>query len=157
MTAYNALHGVPMSINKDMLTGLLRDEWKFNGVTVTDVGTAKYLVEEHKVCKDMPEALAMEIAAGVDVCCELGPETEAHFQEAWERGILQECDIDRAVRNQLILKFQLGLFDPPAELDYYKLECRKHRETSRRIAERSMVLLKNNGILPLQKATFSSE
>ena len=155
MTSYNSLHQVPMSVNKEMLQDILREKWKFDGVTVTDVGTAKYLVEEYKVCKDMPEALAMEIAAGVDVCCELAPEINTYFSEAYNRGILKENDIDRAVRNQLILKFQLGLFDSQDELDYYRLECREHREISRRIAERSIVLLKNNGILPLQKESFN--
>lgn len=154
MTSYNALHGIPMSVNKFMLNDKLRKEWEFDGVVVTDVGTAKYLVEEHKICKDMPEALAMEIAAGVDVCCELDPDINAHFAEAYNRGLLKESDINRAVRNQLILKFQLGMFDAPPELDYLRLECREHREMSRHIAERSIVLLKNNGVLPLQKNMY---
>ena len=155
MSAYNALNGTPMSVNASLLRGMLRRDWDFPGVVVTDVGTAHFLVECHKVCKDLPEALAMEISAGVDVCCELAAGLTKHFREAYDRGILRIEDIDRAVRNQLILKFQLGLLDRPAEEpDYSKVECKEHRKVSRKIAERGMVLLKNNGILPLDKKAF---
>ncbi|MBR2440279.1 MAG: glycoside hydrolase family 3 C-terminal domain-containing protein [Lentisphaeria bacterium] len=149
MTAYNAINGTPMSANKEIIQDMLRDEWGFDGVTVTDVGTAAFLVAAHKRCKDIPEALAMEISAGVDVCCEVDDQAHEHFREAYDRGLLKEEDIDRAVRNQLILKFQLGMFDSHELPDYTRLECREFREISRKISERSMVLLKNDGILPL--------
>ena len=149
MTAYNAINGTPMSINKPLIEDMLREEWGFDGVTVTDVGTAAFLVAAHKRCKDIPEALAMEINAGVDVCCEVDDQAHEHFREAYDRGLLKEKEIDRAVRNQLILKFQLGMFDSHELPDYTRLECREYREISRKISERSMVLLKNDGILPL--------
>ena len=156
MTSYNALHGVPMSVNSGMIGDVLREKWGFPGVVVTDVGTAAYLVSDHKICKDMPEALAMEFSAGVDVCCELDPRTNEYLLEAYQRGILKESDINRAVRNQLILKFQLGLFDLTERPDYSRLECREHRSVSRSIAEKSVVLLKNNGLLPLKKEQFKT-
>ena len=155
MTAYNALDGVPMSVNKALLGETLRRDWNFRGVVVSDVGTASYLVSSHKLCKDLPEALAMEVSAGVDVCCELDGALTAHFRTAYDRGILKIEDVERAVRNQLILKFQLGLFDRPAEEpDYFRLECRAHRNISRKISERGVVLLKNGGILPLDGKRF---
>ena len=155
MTAYNAINGTPMSLNKPVIQDMLRDEWGFDGVTVTDVGTAAFLVSAHKRCKDIPEALAMEISAGVDVCCEVDDQAHEHFREAWDRGLLKEEDINRAVRNQLILKFQLGMFDSHELPDYTRLECREFREISRKIGERSMVLLKNDGILPLDPEKIS--
>ena len=146
MTAYNALNGTPMSENSAMLKKLLREEWKFDGVVVTDVGTAENLVYAHKTCSNMPETFAREIANGVDVCCEI----REGIQDAWKQGLLKESDIDRAVRRQLVLKFRLGLINPPEKLpDYNRLECAEFRAVSRKIAERSMVLLKNNGLLPL--------
>ena len=150
MTSYNAIDEVPMAINREMLVDVIRREWNFQSVVVTDVATAANLVNEFKLCKDMPEALALQISAGVDVCCELGDQIPAYLREAYDRGLLKEEDIDRAVRNQLILKFQLGLLDPMPETDYSRLECKEHRAVSRKIAERSPVLLKNNGILPLK-------
>ena len=150
MASYNAVDGVPMAINRKMLFDVLRREWNFQSVVVTDVATAANLVNEFKICKDMPEALALQISAGVDVCSELGDHIPAYMREAYDRGLLKEDDINRAIRNQLILKFQLGLLDPLPETDYSRLECKEHRAISRRIAERSPVLLKNNGILPLK-------
>ncbi len=145
MTAYNALNGTPMSENTTVLNDVLRHEWGFQGVVVTDVGTANNLKKEHKTQPDMEHALASEINSGVDVCCEF-----ANALEAYRQGLIHKEDMDRAVRNQLILKFKLGLFDTPEILpDYSRLECAEHRAVSRAIAERSVVLLKNDGILPL--------
>lgn len=154
MTAYNALNGTPMSVNRTILGETVREQWGFSGVTVTDVGTAANLVNRFKICRDYPEALALEISSGVDVCCEMFEEVKQHFREAFRRGLLKTEDIDRAVRNQLTLKFQLGLFDPQELPDYARLECREHRELSRSIAERGMVLLKNDGLLPLRPGSF---
>ena len=153
MTSYNALNGIPMSINSGMLRAV-REQWDFTGVTVTDVGTAVNLVDHFKICRDYPEALALEISSGVDVCCELRENITSCFQEAYRRGLLKDADIDRAVRNQLVLKFQLGLFDQQELPDYSRLECRENRELSRSIAERGMVLLKNDGLLPLRPESY---
>ncbi len=151
MTAYNALNGIPVSENPVLLKQILREEWKFDGVVVTDVGTAENLVHAHRTCSSMAEAFARELASGVDVCCEM----KGRVQDAWEQGLLKEADIKQALRRQLTLKFRLGIFDPPEELpDYHRLECSEFRSASRKIAERSMVLLKNNGCLPLQAATL---
>lgn len=150
MTAYNALNGTPTSMSSALLRKLLREEWGFEGVVVTDVGTAENLVNAHKTCSDMAEAYALEVAAGVDVCCEL----RGNVLDAWNQGLLKEADVDNAVRRQLLLKFRLGLFDQPEELpNYNRLECAAFRSVSRKIAERSMVLLKNDGILPLDPKT----
>ena len=150
MTAYNAVHGTPVSINREMIHEMLRNEWGFEGVVITDLGTAENLVTQHKCCKDIPEALAAEINAGVDVSLEVDDQAFEHFREAYDRGLLKEPEIDRAVRNQLILKFQLGMFDHQELPDFTRLECREYRKISRDISERTMVLLKNDGILPLE-------
>ena len=156
MTAYNGVNGTPMSIDPALIRDLLREKWGFDGVTVTDVGTAKYLVTAHERCQDLPEALAREIASGVDVACERADDPMPDLREAVARGLLSEADIDRAVRHQLTLKFQLGIFDEQPLPDYAELECPAHRAVARKIAERSMVLLKNDGILPLDPKRYKS-
>ena len=156
MTAYNAVNGTPMSANEPVVRQMLRGEWQFNGVVVTDVGTAAWMVSARKTCQDIPEALALEISSGVDVCCEVDDEAQLHFRQAYDRGLLKDEDIDRAVANQLTLRFELGMFDSQELPDYSRLECREHRLVSRHIAERGVVLLKNDGILPL-KPDFSGK
>ena len=149
MTAYNAVNGTPMSVNRQMIGQKMQEDHHFTGVTVTDVGTAKYLVSGHQLCNDLAEAMAKEISAGVDVCSELDPRWEESMHDAYARGLLQMKDIDRAVRNQMILKIQLGILDEHPLPDYSLLECREHRDLAEKIAQRCAVLLKNDGILPL--------
>ena len=149
MTAYNAVNGTPMSVNRSMIGRKMQENHAFSGVTVTDVGTAKYLVSGHKICPDFGEAMALEIAAGVDVCSELNPEWKNALQSAYDRGLLKMEDIDRALRNQWTLKIHLGLLDDHPLPDYAALECREHRDLAEKIAASSAVLLKNDGILPL--------
>ena len=149
MTAYNKVNGIPMSVNKKFIGRNLQDNYNFTGVTVTDVGTAAFMVSGHKFCKDMPEALALEISSGVDVCCELTPGCEKFLREAYDRNLLDIADIDRAVRNQFTLKFQLGIMDENKLPDYSLLECKAHRDIAENIARKTPVLLKNDGILPL--------
>ena len=154
MSAYNAVNGVPASVNKLLLKDILREKWGFDGAVVTDVGTARFMHEARKTHSSLAQACAAEISNGVDVCCEwLDPEEFLPFLQS---GELKESDIDRAVRNQLILLKTLGILDaqkPPLP-DYHKLECAEHRRAARKIAERSMVLLKNDGILPLDSSDY---
>ena len=149
MTAYNKINGIPVSVNEKFIGRSLQDKYGFTGVTVTDVGTASFMVSGHKFCKDMPEALALQVASGVDVCCELTPKCEEFLKEAYDRGLLDIADIDRAVRNQFTLKFQLGIMDENELPDYSLLECKAHRDIAENIARKTPVLLKNDGILPL--------
>ena len=151
MSAYNAINGEPSSTNHRLLTDILRGEWGFDGAVVTDVGVMHNLVAHHKTQPDGPRAIKAELDAGVDV---VSDPLKDEVQEAYRRGLLSEADLDRAIRNQLRVKFRLGLFDtkprdvPPFE----SLACPKHRALALETARRSIVLLKNErGLLPLNR------
>lgn len=154
MSAYNALNGTPCSVNAGLLNGILRKEWGFIGAVVTDAGAGEALVREHKRFSDYPSAVAEELKNGVDVITDW----EEGVREAWKRGLIPESELDRAIRNQLRLKFRLGFFDPPAEAPSCDvIECDEHRALALEAARRSIILLKNaNGILPLDFSKLKS-
>ena len=154
MSAYNALNGTPCSVNAGLLNGILREEWGFRGAVVTDAGAGEALVREHKRFSNYPAAVAEELRSGVDVITDWA----VGVREAWKQGLIPEAELDRAVRNQLRLKFRLGFFDPPAEAPSCDvIECSEHRMLALEAARRSIVLLKNaNGILPLDFSRLKS-
>ena len=154
MSAYNAVNGTPCSVNSRLLNEILRDEWGFDGAVVTDAGAGEALVRDHKHCADYPAAIAEELGSGVDVVTDWA----AGVREAYERGLIAEADLDRALRNQLRVKFRLGLFDPPRDVPPCDvIECPEHRALALDAARRSIVLLKNDGnILPLDFAKLKS-
>lgn len=154
MSAYNAVNGTPCSANARLLCEILRNEWQFDGAVVTDAGAGSALVGEHQYSCDYPAAVAEELASGVDVATD---ESDG-AREAYERGLISETQLDRAIRNQLRVKFRLGLFDPPRDVPSCDvIECRAHRQAALDAARRSIVLLKNeNGILPLNPAGLNS-
>lgn len=153
MTAYNAYNGEPCSTNDYLINRILRNEWGFHGCVVTDAGAGEALYKEHKVVGDYAEALAKELSSGVDVIVDW----EEGAQRAWERGLISECELDRAVFNQLMVKFKLGFFDDPggvplADTPVDIIECKEHLEAAREATRESLVLLKNEEqVLPLKK------
>ncbi|MCX7795991.1 MAG: glycoside hydrolase family 3 C-terminal domain-containing protein [bacterium] len=153
MAAYNSLDGIPCSSNKWLLTDLLRKEWGFKGYVVSDYGSVIHLMTKHKVAKSKAEAAKLALEAGLDM--EL-PESEC-FEEIVglvKEGKLSEDVVNEAVRRVLRVKFWLGLFDNPfVDPEYAQkiCDCREHRELALKAARESMVLLKNEGILPLSK------
>lgn len=154
MSAYNAVNGTPCSVNSRLLNDILRDEWEFDGAAVTDAGAGSALVNEHRHAPDYPAAVAEELANGVDVVTD----GCSGAREAHERGLIPDGVLDRAVRNQLRVKFRLGLFDPPRDVPSCDvIECAAHRKLALDAARRSIVLLKNeNGVLPLDIAKLKS-
>ena len=154
MSAYNALNGTPCSVNAALLNGILRKEWGFDGAVVTDAGAGEALVREHKRFPDYPAAVAEELKSGADVITDWA----VGVRDAWKQGLISEPDLDRAVRNQLRLKFRMGFFDPPAEAPSCDvIECKAHRLLALEAARRSIVLLKNaNGLLPLNFSKLKS-
>ena len=156
MSAYNAINGDPASKNTRLLRDILRDEWGFDGVVVTDVGTGNFLCSDRKLTGSIAESCALEIASGVDVCCEWADREE--LAGLVKSGRLKESDVDRAIRNQLILRRKMGTLEPADDNlpDYRRLECAEHRRAARKIAERGMVLLKNDGILPLKPSDYKT-
>lgn len=155
MNSYSDVDGVPVAADHDLLTGTLRDRWGFTGTVVSDYWSIPFLQTMHRVAADLREAGALALSAGMDV--EL-PETSAYYElgAALEAGLLSTDDLDSAVRRVLAHKIELGLLDagwapdtPPDEVD---LDSPRNRDIARRVAERSVILLANSGVLPYQNA-----
>ena len=155
MNAYNDVDGVPVGASTEYLTELLRETWGFDGTVVADYFSVGFLQVMHRVAADRGEAAALALEAGIDV--EL-PTGDAYLEPLAERirsGRFDERFVDRAVLRVLAQKEELGLLDPqvyedepPAEVD---LDSARHRGLARRIAQESVVLLSNDGVLPLAK------
>jgi beta-glucosidase len=152
MTAYHELDGVPSTADHRLFTTLLRETWGFDGCVVSDYFAIRQLVDYHALVADGREAAAAAIGAGVDV--EL-PGTDCYGEPlaaAVASGAVEEQVLDRAVSRVLKSKFELGLFDRPFVDEAAVGEVvasPAHRVLARNVADKSMVLLKNDGILPL--------
>lgn len=151
MASYNEIDGIPSHVNQPLLQGVVRDNWGFNGVIVSDYFAINELNSRHHLYSTPAEATKAALLAGVDM--ELpDPDTFLHLTALVQAGQLDEAAIDTAVRRVLALKFRLGLFDNPyvdAKAANALVGAASERNFARQVAERSMVLLKNNGILPL--------
>ena len=152
MAAYNSLfNGLPAHANPWLLTEVLREEWGFGGIVVSDYGGVDGVAGAHKLAADLPEAAAMCLKAGLDIT--LANLDYKDIREAWDRGLLSEEDLDRAVLRLLTVKFSLGLFDEPfVDPDRADriVRCEEHKRIAAKAARESLVLLKNDGILPLR-------
>lgn len=151
MAAYVDLDGVPASAHEQLLTGILRDEWGFDGVVVSDYWSIAFLKTMHRVTDSVGQTGALALAAGVDV--EL-PDTLCYGKELADlvrSGVVDESLVDRAVRRLLRQKAELGLLDEgwTPEASEVDLDSPRNREIARELAEKSVVLLANNGVLPL--------
>ncbi|MBU7591284.1 beta-glucosidase BglX [Metabacillus halosaccharovorans] len=154
MSAFNDINGVPCTVNKYLLTELLRKQLGFNGFVVSDANSIAECVE-HGHSVDRKEASKNALFAGLDMDMSQGTYME-DLPDQVENGDIDEEVLDEAVRRVLRLKFSLGLFENPyrtnKQLEEKTLLAPEHVETAREIAKRSIVLLKNEGnILPLKK------
>jgi beta-glucosidase len=154
MTAFNTVDGIPATGNKWLMRDLLRDEWGFDGVLISDWGAVKEMIP-HGVAADEKEAAYKAIQAGVDIEM-MSPCYVNHLKELVENGSVDEKIIDEAVFRILRLKQKLGLFENPYRGADEKREqevilCEEHRRVARELAAKSCVLLKNEGVLPLQR------
>lgn len=152
MTAFNPIYGVPASGNQRIMRSLLRDEWEFEGVLISDYGAVKEMIP-HGVAKDEKEAAYKAIQAGVDIEM-MTPCYVNSLKYLVDNGVVQEAVIDEAVLRILQLKNRLGLFENPYRGADEKLEpevvlCEPHRQAVREAAVKSCVLLKNEAALPL--------
>ncbi|QIQ07317.1 beta-glucosidase family protein [Streptomyces liangshanensis] len=169
MHAYTDTDGVPCAADADLLTGLLRDTWGFTGTVVADYFGIAFLASLHGVAADAGEAAAAALTAGVDVELPTVKTFGAPLRDLVSSGQVPEAVVDRAVRRVLTQKEALGLLDPdwspvpsalahvdprvPGATDRLRgtvsLDRPEHRDISRRLAERSVILLSNQGALPL--------
>lgn len=154
MTSFNTVDGVPPSGNEWLMRDLLRDEWKYDGTVISDWGAVKELIP-HGVAADEREAAEKAIKAGVDIEMMTTCYTH-HLENLINEGVVSEELLDESVLKILILKEELGLFENPykgadEELEENLCLCEEHREAAREVATKSMVLLKNEKILPFSK------
>ena len=152
MTSYNSLDGIPTTANPELLTGVLRDEWGFNGFVVSDLESIDGLQTSHHVAASRQEAGELALKAGVDV--DLGAHCYAQLRESVEKGRISKAVLDRAVKRVLIRKFEAGLVDNPSVDETAAaglVRTPEHLEVAAQAAREGVVLLKNNGILPLKK------
>ena len=152
MSAFNDLNGVPATANEYTLTTVLRGEWGFQGFVVSDWNAIGELVV-HGIAADGAEAAREALMAGVDMDMQ-GDVYRKHLLQLVKEGIVPEERIDEAVRRILTAKFRLGLFENPyadPEKARRVVKCGEHLEFALEAARKSLVLVKNEGVLPLRK------
>ena len=168
MTSYNRVNGVPSSGNDMLLTTLLREEWGFDGVVVSDCGAVADMYINpmfgagsplgHFYAKDLEEASAMSLIAGTDISC--GPEHKRVLLKAVQDGLISEDIIDRAIIRALTTRFRMGLFDAPEKVAYNCLgqesaATDEMAALSVDMANDTIVLLKNDKkLLPIDKKAY---
>ncbi len=155
MLGYQSIDGVPVTANRWLLNDVLKLEWGFAGTLVTDWDNVGRMVWEQRVCADDVEAATVAVLAGNDLVMTT-PSFLGAAQEAVAQGKLEESEIDAAVRRILRLKFQLGLFEDPRSPDPHRqaavIGSPEHTALNLDVARRALVLLANDGTLPLPTA-----
>ncbi|MDW4573760.1 glycoside hydrolase family 3 N-terminal domain-containing protein [Microbacterium sp. M3] len=151
MNSYAEIDGVPVASNPELLTGVLREEWGFDGTVVADYFSVAFLHALHGVAADLGEAAVLALRAGIDIELPTGDAFVAPLRDRLEEHPEEVALVDRAVLRVLAQKEELGLLDadfrtPPTAVE---LDGPELRALARRAAEESLVLLSNDGVLPL--------
>ncbi|MGB7727356.1 MAG: glycoside hydrolase family 3 C-terminal domain-containing protein [Candidatus Acidiferrum sp.] len=162
MCAYNSVNGQPACVNEFLLQDQLRGKWNFQGYVVSDCAAIINIFRDHHFTKTQPEASALAIQRGVDNEClnysDIKDDRDyMPYLDAYKQGFLKESEIDTALIRLFTARIKLGMFDPPEMVPYSKIDEKElnspeHRELARTLANESMVLLKNDGTLPLKKS-----
>ena len=161
MCAYNAINGQPACANQNLLQDQLRGNWGFQGYVVSDCDAVRDIFTGHQYRVSQAQASAISLIRGMDnECFGGGPGLKDNsdykpFIDAVQEGYLPETAVDTAVVRLFTARIKLGMFDPPDTVPYTKinedeLDSQEHRALARKLADESMVLLKNDGILPLK-------
>ena len=163
MGSYNALNGTPNCANPFLLTDILRDKWGFGGFVVSDGGAIENIWRFHHYAATPEEAAAVAVKAGCNLFS--GAIVDGAYEQRdfevlglmLKKGLLTEQQIDGALARTLAARFELGLFDPPQDVPWSNVgidqnDTPEHRALALKVAEESVVLLKNNGVLPIHRS-----
>lgn len=150
MGAYNRVNGEPACGSKTLLKDILRGDWKFEGHVVSDCWAIKDFHQFHKITNTFEESAALAVSNGCDLNCGAA---YLHLPAAFNEGLVTEEIIDESVTRLIDTRIRLGMLEahpsPHDDVSYDVVECKEHIDTSVEVARRSMVLLKNEGTLPL--------
>lgn len=165
MCSYNAVNGQPACANQDLLQQTLRVNWDFQGYVVSDCQAVRNIYDGHHYTDTLPQAVAVAVERGMDNEClylgkgvkrnsDFAPYAETYV-EAVQKGYLKEAALNRALVRLFTARIKLGMFDPPSMVPYTKypaneLNSPAHQALALKLADESMVLLKNDGVLPLK-------
>ncbi len=165
MCAYNSINGQPACANEFLLQNQLRGKWGFRGYVVSDCEAVVNIFRDHHFTKTQAEASALAVRRGMDNECVdfIAKVHDDHdyrpYLDAYKQGILEERGIDAALIRLFTARMRLGMFDPPemvpySQIDEKELDSAEHRAMARALANEAMVLLKNDGTLPLRKGAL---
>jgi beta-glucosidase len=154
MGAYNAVYGLPACANPELLTDILRQRWGFTGYIVSDCGAINDIHANHHFLDSPEAAAAAAVKSGCDICC--GGDYNA-LLKAVQKGLVTEGEIDGALAYALTTRFRLGLFDPADKVPFAGIaisanDTPDHEAMALQAARESLVLLKNKGLLPLDRS-----
>ena len=157
MGAYNRVDGESASASWMLLNDILRKQWGFEGYVVSDCGAINDIYSSHKIVNTEEEAAALGIRRGCDLNC--GDVYQRALKKAVSQGLIGVKEIDLSVYRLMLARMKLGMFDPIELVDYAKIpfetnNSKAHNEKALKMAQKSMTLLKNNGILPLNKSSI---
>lgn len=154
MCAYNSIDEFPACTNKMLLKEHLRDAWGFKGFVVSDCGAIVDVNQGHKKTPDIMHSAALSLQAGTDLSCSIWAPGFNTLADAVHKGLVTEDLVTQAAERLYTARFQLGMFDPPGSsldrIPFSSVASDASRQSSRKAAEESIVLLKNNGVLPLK-------
>lgn len=160
MCAYNAINGEPACANSYLLQDQLRGKWGFQGYVVSDCDAVRDVAENHRYRPTQAQGAAISVIRGMDNECvtftsRFGEPVDKAYIDAVQEGYLPESTLDTALIRLFTARMKLGMFDPPDMVPYTKidekeLDSAEHRATALKLANESMVLLKNDGLLPLK-------
>jgi len=160
MCAYNAINGEPACANQYLLQDQLRGKWGFQGYVVSDCDAVRDVAANHRYRPTQAQGAAISVIRGMDNECvtftsRFGEPVEKAYIDAVQQGYLPESTLDTSLIRLFTARIKLGMFDPPDMVPYTKidekeLDSAEHRAQARKLANDSMVLLKNDGLLPLK-------
>jgi beta-glucosidase len=155
MCAYNRINGEPACVNTFLLQDTLRGAWKFNGYVVSDCGAIADIFRGHKIVSTLAEAAAFSLKKGTDNDC--GGGDAPAYLEAMQKNLITQKEVDVNLKRLFKARFQLGLFDPPETVKYAQIpaaeaDSEAHRQLALKASRETMVLLKNDGVLPFKSS-----